>query len=128
MVQSNINRSNYDETSENLILTSGLIYIIAQVAEKCLKDQKKRFMYLRFSNPTVEIFKKNQHLFRNPRILSQQQPECLQSFACKLLFGSCNQTLTKILPKYGIIAELVDGRRIINLESALSKKTKLVFF
>ena len=48
--------------------------------------------------------------------------------ACKLLFGSCNQTLTKILPKYGIIAELVDGRRIINLESALSKKTKLVFF
>lgn len=79
MVQSNSNRSNYDETSENLILTSGLIYIIAQVAEKCLKDQKKRFMYLRFSNPTVEIFENNQHLFRNPRIVSQQQLECLQS-------------------------------------------------
>tara|TARA_B100000989_G_C19530406_1_gene469373 strand:+ start:1296 stop:1556 length:261 start_codon:yes stop_codon:yes gene_type:complete len=48
--------------------------------------------------------------------------------ACKALFGSCYHTLTKILPKYGIIAELVDGRRIINLERALSKKYKVSFF
>ena len=79
MVQSNINRSSHDETSENLILTSGLIYITAQEAEKCFKDQKKRLMYLRFLNPTVEIFENNQHLFRNPRIVSQQQLECPQS-------------------------------------------------
>ena len=62
IIKSAINRSNFNETSEALFLTSGFVYESAQEAEKAFKDEKKRFMYSRFGNPTVEIFQKRMAL------------------------------------------------------------------
>ena len=69
ILKSAINRSNFNETSEALFLTSGFVYKSAQEAEKAFKDEKKRFMYSRFGNPTVEIFQKEWLYLRALRIV-----------------------------------------------------------
>ena len=44
------------------------------------------------------------------------------------MFGSCHFIITQILPNFGIDVELIDGTDLNQWESALKKKTKLVFF
>ena len=44
------------------------------------------------------------------------------------MFGSCHYVITEILPKFGIEIELVDGSDLNQWESALKKKTQIVFF
>ena len=39
-------------------LTSGFVYDTAEEAEKSFKEEKERFMYSRFGNPTVDTFQK----------------------------------------------------------------------
>ena len=58
LIRAGINRSKFMETSDPLFLTSGFIYESAEEAEKSFKEEKKRFMYSRFGNPTVEAFQK----------------------------------------------------------------------
>ena len=48
-------RTEFMETSEPLFLTSGFIYSTAEEAEASFKEKKKRFLYSRFGNPTIEI-------------------------------------------------------------------------
>ena len=142
LVQSDFNRSNFNETSEALFLTSGFIYNSAEEAEACFNEEKKKFMYSRFSNPTVETFEKKMaelegaesclatstgmsavfsifmsHLKTGDRLVSG-----------RALFGSCHHIITKILPRFGIEIVLVDGKDLNQWEKALQKKTKLVFF
>ncbi len=135
-------RTHFSETSEPIFLTSGFVYETAQEAENAFSEKKKRFIYSRYGNPTVDIFEK--------RLASLEGAEkcwatssgmsalftILMSFlqngdrvvAGRALFGSCHHILTKILPKFGIEIQLVDGTNINQWEEALSKKTKLVFF
>lgn len=142
IIQSDLNRSNFNETSEAMFLTSGFIYNSAEEAEDCFKDLKKKFMYSRFSNPTVQIFEKKMaelegaesclatstgmsavfaifmsHLKTGDRIVSS-----------RALFGSCHHIITKILPRFGIDVVLIDGKDLNLWEDALKKKTKLIFF
>ena len=46
-------RSNFDETSEALFLTSGFVYEDAAQAEATFAGTVKHFQYSRFGNPTV---------------------------------------------------------------------------
>ena len=59
LIQSDFNRSNFNETSEALFLTSGFIYRSAEEAEACFLEKKKKFMYSRFSNQQLKILRKN---------------------------------------------------------------------
>jgi O-succinylhomoserine sulfhydrylase len=47
--------------------------------------------------------------------------------ASQALFGACHAILTKILPRWGIQTELVDGTDITAWQAALAKPAKLVF-
>ena len=47
--------------------------------------------------------------------------------ASRALFGACHAILTKILPRWGIVTELIDGTDIAAWETALAKPAKLVF-
>ncbi len=55
-VRGGLNRSNFDETSEALFLTSGYAYNSAEEAEATFKGESKHFQYSRFGNPTVSMF------------------------------------------------------------------------
>ena len=49
-------RSNFDETSEALFLTSGYAYNSAEEAEATFKGESTHYQYSRFGNPTVTMF------------------------------------------------------------------------
>jgi len=49
-------RSNFDETSEALFLTSGYAYASAEEAEATFKGASDHYQYSRFGNPTVTMF------------------------------------------------------------------------
>ena len=46
------------ETSDRTVSHLRFIYESAEEAEKSFKEEKERFMYSRFGNPTVETFQK----------------------------------------------------------------------
>ena len=55
-VRGGLKRSNFDETSEALFLTSGYAYNNAEEAEATFKGESTHFQYSRFGNPTVSMF------------------------------------------------------------------------
>ena len=130
------------ETSEPLFLTSGFIYKTAEEAEEAFKEKKKRFLYSRFGNPTIEIFQKKLAQIEGAESCWATSTGMAAVFtifmsylktgdrvvAGRALFGSCHYILTKILPRFGIDVELIDGTNIESWQKALKKKTKLIFF
>ena len=135
-------RSNFNETSESLFLTSGFIYKSAEEAELCFKEKKKKFMYSRFGNPTIEMFQRKLAKIEGAEscwatstgmaavfaIFMSQLNSGDRIVSSRALFGSCQYIITKLLPKYGIEVILVDGKNIDAWKKELKKKTKLVFF
>ncbi len=142
LIQSDFNRSNFNETSEALFLTSGFIYRSAEEAEACFLEKKKKFMYSRFSNPTIENFEKKMAELEGAEsclatstgmsavfsIFMSQLKSGDRLVSSKALFGSCHYIITKILPNFGINVVMVDGQDNDQWKEALKVKTKLVFF
>ena len=142
LIQSDFNRSNFNETSEALFLTSGFIYRSAEEAEACFLEKKKKFMYSRFSNPTIETFEKKMAELEGAEsclatstgmsavfsIFMSQLKSGDRLVSSKALFGSCHYIITKILPNFGINVVLVDGQDNDQWKEALKVKTKLIFF
>ena len=61
-VRGGLARSNFDETSEALYLTSGFVYDCAEQAEAAFKDEIDKFIYSRYGNPTVSMFEERLRL------------------------------------------------------------------
>ncbi|MHB8185756.1 MAG: PLP-dependent transferase [Dermatophilaceae bacterium] len=61
-VRGGLARSNFDETSEGLFLTSGYVYSSAQEAEAAFRDEIDRFVHSRYGNPTVHMFQERMRL------------------------------------------------------------------
>lgn len=142
LIRGGLSRSNFNETSESLFLTSSFVYDSAEEAELCFKEKKKKFMYSRFGNPTVEIFQKKLALLEGAECCwatSTGMSAVFTTFMSQLkagdrivssraLFGSCHYIITELLPKYGVEVKLINGMDLSEWEEALKKKTKLVFF
>ena len=142
LVRGGINRSQFNETSEALFLTSGFVYKSAQQAEAIFKGSKKGFQYSRYSNPTVEIFEKRLALLDGSEdcfATASGMAAIFFSLMCQLkagdhivsssaLFGSCKQIVKNILPRYGIEVTFIDGKNINEWKKAVKKNTKIFFF
>ncbi|MSO55264.1 MAG: O-succinylhomoserine sulfhydrylase [Rhodospirillales bacterium] len=141
LVRGGTRRSEFGETSEGLFITSGYIYPTAEDAERAFKGQSNRFIYSRYSNPTVEMLENRLCALEGAticRATASGMGAVFTSLACMLkagdrlvasqaLFGSCHYVMTEILPKFGIITELVDGKDLNAWKKALSTPTKAVF-
>ena len=142
LVRGGINRSQFNETSEALFLTSGFVYKSAQQAEAIFKGSKKGFQYSRYSNPTVEIFEKRLALLDGSEdcfATASGMAAIFFSLMCQLragdhivsssaLFGSCKEIVKNILPRYGIEVTFIDGKNINEWKKAVKKNTKIFFF
>ena len=142
LVRGGINRSQFNETSEALFLTSGFVYKSAQQAEAIFKGSKKGFQYSRYSNPTVEIFEKRLALLDGSEdcfATASGMAAIFFSLMCQLragdhivsssaLFGSCKEIVKNILPRYGIEVTFIDGKNINEWKKAIKKNTKIFFF
>ena len=142
LVRGGINRSQFNETSEALFLTSGFVYKSAEQAEAIFKGSKKGFQYSRYSNPTVEIFEKRLALLDGSEdcfATASGMAAIFFSLMCQLragdhivsssaLFGSCKEIVKNILPRYGIEVTFIDGKNINEWKKAVKKNTKIFFF
>jgi len=135
-------RTNFDETSEALFLTSGYAYPSAEEAEATFKGESAHFQYSRFGNPTVSMFENRLAVLEGAEACRATATGMAAVFfsllallkagdrivAARQLFGSCHYIVADLLPKYGIASELVDGGDLGAWEKALSTPAQAVLF
>ncbi|MEC7488932.1 MAG: O-succinylhomoserine sulfhydrylase [Pseudomonadota bacterium] len=140
-VRGGTRRSEFGETSEAIFATSGYVYEFAEQAEHAFKDLNDRFIYSRFSNPTVDMFQERMALMEGAEVgkaTATGMAAVFASMACmveagdhvvgsRALFGSCLYILKEILPRYGVQTTIVDGTDLSKWEEALKRPTKCVF-
>ena len=142
LIREGLNRSQFNETSEPIYMTSSYVYDSPEQAEARFKGDEDGFIYSRYGNPTVQMFEDRLASIENADkcfATATGMAAVFASLMCQLeagdkvvssraLFGSCYQILTKILPKYGIETVLVNGTDLNEWEAAIDNKTKAVFF
>lgn len=140
-VRGGLNRSQFDETSEALYLTSGYVYSSAQEAADSFSGDLDRFVYSRYGNPTVTMLQERMALLEDAESCRMTASGMAAVFATmasllksgdrvvasRALFGACHAILTQILPQWGIETELVDGTDMTAWEDALSRPAQMVF-
>ena len=141
LIRGGLKRSQFQETSEAIFATSGYVYENAEDAEAAFKGEKQRYIYSRFSNPTVAMFEERMALLEGAELCRATASGMSAVFAAlasfvragdrvvgpRALFGSCLYILTDILPRYGVETVIVDGTDLDQWEKALSKPTRAVF-
>jgi O-succinylhomoserine sulfhydrylase len=141
LVRGGSERTEYDETSEALFLTSGFVYGSAAEAEAAFKQDGSRYVYSRYRNPTVTMFEERLRLIEGAeacRATASGMAAVFAALLCKLragqrlvasraLFGSCHWIVAELLPRYGIETVQVDGRDLSAWEEALAPGAALAF-
>ena len=141
MIHGGVLRSDFKETAEAIYLTSGYVYESAEEAEAAFANTKPRFVYSRFSNPTVQMFETRMAELERAeaaRATASGMAAVFASLMCQLkagdrvvssdaLFGSCQYVIAEILPRFGVEAVLVDGRDLDAWRKALKQRTAAVF-
>lgn len=141
MVHGGIERSQFNETSEALFITSGYTYPSAEHAEALFKNEIVGHNYSRFSNPTVDVFQNRMALLEGAEaargfatgmaavttaVMSQVRAGD-HIVAARALFGGCRYVVEDFLPRWGVSSTLVDGRDPENFARAMRPNTKVVF-
>ena len=141
LVRGGTSRTPFAETSEAMFLNSGYVYDSAEEAEAAFKTDGLRFVYSRFSNPTVGMFEERLRLIEGAeacRATATGMAAVFASLMCQVragdrvvasraLFGSCQYIVAELLPRYGIEVTIVDGGDLDQWKTALSRKTRCVF-
>ena len=141
LVRGGVKRSANQETAEALFMTSGFVYSSAEEASAAFRDEADVFVYSRYGNPTVKMFEERLALLEGAescRATGSGMAAVFGAMACQLdagdrvvasraLFGACHAILTKILPRWGIKTDLIDGTDLSAWETALAEPAKLVF-
>ena len=134
-------RSQFMETAEAIYMSSGYVYKTAEEAEAAFANDGSRFVYSRYANPTVAMFEERLRLLEGAEAcratasgmaavfaaLASQVKAGDRVVASRALFNSCNYIVTQILPRYGVVTELVDGRDLAAWRRALAPGVKAVF-
>jgi O-succinylhomoserine sulfhydrylase len=134
-------RSQFMETCEAVYMSSGYVYRTAEEAEAAFANDGSRFVYSRYANPTVAMFEERLRLLEGAAAcratasgmaavfaaLASQVKAGDRVVASRALFNSCNYIITQILPRYGVVTELVDGRDLAAWKKALAPGVKAVF-
>jgi O-succinylhomoserine sulfhydrylase len=141
LVRGGTNRSNFAETNEGIFMTSGYIYDTAEQAQRAFQGEEDRFIYSRFSNPTVGMFEERMALLEgaassratatgmaavNAAVASSVRAGD-RLVASKALFGSCDYICRELMPRYGVESIMVDGTNLDEWQAALSEPTAVVF-
>ena len=141
-VRAGLARSDFDETSEALFLTSGFVYESAEQAEAAFKDEVDHYIYSRYGNPTVTMFEQRLRALEGAQACFATASGMSAVFVAlaallgqgdrvvssRALFGSCFVIIDEILPRWGVETVFVDGPDLDQWREALSVPTQAVFF
>ena len=142
LVRGGLYRSSHGETSEAIFMNSGYVFKSAEQAEARFAGKKSGYLYSRYGNPTITMFEKRMALNEGAEscfATSTGMSAVFSSLMCFLnsgdhivasraLFGSCYHIIDKILPRYGINVNLIDGTKLTQWKKYINKKTKCIFF
>ncbi|MGW6131201.1 O-succinylhomoserine sulfhydrylase [Cellulomonas sp. NPDC055163] len=141
-VRGGLVRTEFGETSEALFLTQGYVYGSAGEAESAFAGDVDRFLYSRYSNPTVSTFEERLRLLDGAEAAYATATGMSAVFtalaalvstgsrvvASRALFGSTVVILDDILARWGVTTDYVDGHVLAQWEEALATPTDVVFF
>lgn len=133
-------RTNLEENSEALFLTSGFTYESAEMAEAVFDNKIPHFQYTRFANPTVTMLEQKLAKIEGAdvcRATATGMAAVSSALLCgiragqrvvaaRALFGSCHWIVSTLLPQYGVETVFVEGTDLAEWKEALSQPTALV--
>ena len=142
LVRGGLYRSDHGETSEAIFMNSGYVFENAEQAEARFAGEQEGYLYSRYGNPTVTMFEERMALNEGTEscfATSSGMSAVFASLMCQLktgdhvvssraLFGSCFHIIDQILPRYGIVTNLIDGTDYNQWEQSITKNTKCIFF
>jgi len=141
-VRGGLTRTEFEETSEALFLTSGYVYGSAEEAETAFAGESDHFIYSRYGNPTVAMLQDRLRMLEGAGAAWATASGMAAVFnallanlrsgdrvvAARGLFGSCFVILSELLPRFGITTDFVDGTDLSQWEEALAEPARVVFF
>jgi O-succinylhomoserine sulfhydrylase len=142
LVRGKIQRTQFRETSESIILSSGFVYNSAEQAEAIFKGEETGYQYTRYANPTIEMFEKRLAQLDGSETAfatASGMAAVFNSILCQVkkgdhiisstaLFGSCREIIKNILPRFGVEVTFIDGRNIEDWKKNIKPNTKIFFF
>ncbi|HRF04840.1 O-succinylhomoserine sulfhydrylase [Accumulibacter sp.] len=134
-------RSQFNEHSEALYLTSSFVFDSAAQAAARFSGEEEGNVYSRFTNPTVSAFQDRLAALEGAEacvatasgmsaILSLVMALCSSGdhiVASTGLFGATQQMLGTIMPRFGIQTSFVSQTDVTAWEAALRPETRLLF-
>lgn len=140
-VRSGIHRSQFNEHSEAMYLTSSFVFDSAEQAAARFKGEEPGNIYARFTNPTVTAFQERLAALEGAEacIATASGMSAILSCAMGLLsagdhivssrsiFGSTVQLFGNILKRFGIETTFVSASDVSEWEQACRPNTKLFF-
>ncbi len=140
-VRAGIHRSQFNEHSEALYLTSSFVFDNAAQAAARFANEEPGFVYSRFSNPTVAAFQDRLAALEGAEACVATASGMSAILACVMglmkggehlvssasVFGATVQLFTTVLGKFGVEATFVDGADVAAWERAVRPNTKLFF-
>lgn len=135
-------RSEWGETSEALILSSGYTYDDAETVAARFAGEAEGPTYSRLQNPTVEMLEHRIALMEGAeaaRCQATGMAAMTTALLCQLetgdhvvaaraAFGSCRWLTDSLLPKFGIETTTIDSRDNEAWKVAIRPNTKVFFF
>ncbi len=135
-------RSQWGETSEALILSSGYTYDDAETVAARFAGEAMGPTYSRLQNPTVEMLEHRIALMEGAeaaRCQATGMAAMTTALLCQLetgdhvvaaraAFGSCRWLTDHLLPKWGITPTTLDSRDNDAWKAAIQPNTKVFFF
>ena len=135
-------RSEWGETSEALILSSGFTYDDAETVAARFAGEASGPTYSRLQNPTVEMLEYRIALMEGAeaaRCQATGMAAMTTALLCQLetgdhvvaaraAFGSCRWLTDHLLPKWGITTTTIDSRDNDAWKAAIQPNTKVFFF
>jgi len=134
-------RSEFNEHSEAIFLTSSFVFESAAHAAQSFKNSEEAYTYSRFTNPTVAMFQNRLAALEGGEacmatasgmaaimsvvMCSMQQGDHLVS--SKSLFGSTIGMFSQIFTKFGITTTFVDATNLDEWRAAVRPETKMFF-
>ena len=135
-------RTEWGETSEALILSSGFTYNDAETVAARFSGEAEGPTYSRLQNPTVEMLEHRIALMEGAeaaRCQATGMAAMTTALLCQLetgdhvvaaraAFGSCRWLTDSLLPKWGITTTTIDSRDNDAWKAAIQPNTKVFFF
>jgi O-succinylhomoserine sulfhydrylase len=140
-VRAGIHRSQFNEHSEALYLTSSFVFENAAQAAARFANQEPGYVYSRFSNPTVTTFQERLAALEGAEscVATASGMSAILATVMGLMkagehivsspsiFGATVQLFTNVLPKFGVETAFVEGTDPRAWERAVRPGTRLLF-